>query len=52
MAIKRSVPRPIGMLTDRDLVSEVMAQNVPPTELTVADVVTYDLIIVPVDLEI
>src|SRR5690606_5271124 len=30
--------KPIGMVTDRDLVTMVLACDVPPTELTVADV--------------
>ncbi|ATJ81564.1 CBS domain-containing protein [Halomonas beimenensis] len=46
------LPRPIGMLTDRDLVVEVMAQDVPPSEITVADVMTSDIVTVPEDLEI
>jgi CBS domain-containing protein len=34
---------PIGILTDRDIVLEVLAQEVPLDTVTVADVMTYEL---------
>ena len=34
---------PVGILTDRDLVVEVLAQEVPPDELSAADVMSLDL---------
>jgi signal-transduction protein with cAMP-binding, CBS, and nucleotidyltransferase domain len=37
------ITRPVGILTDRDLVVEVMAQEVPPKEVTAADVMTLDI---------
>ncbi|RTR06921.1 CBS domain-containing protein [Halomonas nitroreducens] len=46
------LPRPLGMLTDRDLVVEVMAQEVSPSEITVADVMTPELVTVPEDLDV
>jgi CBS domain-containing protein len=35
--------RPIGIITDRDLVVEVLAQNAQPSELTINDVMSEDL---------
>ncbi|HSH41721.1 MAG TPA: CBS domain-containing protein [Arenicellales bacterium] len=35
--------RPAGILTDRDLVVEVMAQEVPPNEVTAADVMSLEI---------
>jgi CBS domain-containing protein len=35
--------RPIGLITDRDLVVEVMAQRVDPTAVTVKELMTRDL---------
>ncbi|WP_129781986.1 CBS domain-containing protein [Peristeroidobacter soli] len=37
--------RPIGVLTDRDLVVEVMAQRVDPDTVTVDDVMSRDLVV-------
>lgn len=37
------VTQPVGILTDRDLVVEVMAQEVPPSEVTAADVMSLEL---------
>lgn len=37
------VTRPVGMLTDRDLVVEVMAGEVPPKEITAADVMSLEI---------
>jgi len=34
---------PAGILTDRDLVVEVMAQEVPPNEITAADVMSLEM---------
>jgi predicted transcriptional regulator len=34
---------PVGILTDRDLVVEVMAQEVPPDEIIAADVMSLDI---------
>jgi CBS domain-containing protein len=36
--------RPVGMITDRDLIAHVVAPGYDPRELTVADVATKDLI--------
>ena len=38
------VRRPIGILTDRDLVVEVLAQEAPAAELTAGDVMTVELL--------
>jgi len=38
-----SVTLPIGIITDRDLVVEVMAQEVPPDEVIAADVMSLDI---------
>lgn len=35
--------RPVGILTDRDLVVEVMAQEVPPNEVIAADVMSLEI---------
>lgn len=40
---RNGVTRPVGILTDRDLVVEVMAQEVPPGEVTAADVMSLDI---------
>ncbi len=37
---------PVGMVTDRDMVLEVMAQGVDATKLSVGDIMTEDLITV------
>lgn len=42
--IKPGTLRPVGVLTDRDLVISVMARGVNPRELRVADVMTRDLV--------
>jgi len=34
------MPRPVGVLTDRDIVVSVVAKNVDPASLTVGDVMT------------
>ena len=36
---------PIGILTDRDLVVEVLAKEVSPEAVTVGDVMSYELIV-------
>lgn len=41
--------RPVGILTDRDLVVEVLAQEVPPDEVSAADVMSLDLATVEED---
>lgn len=33
---------PVGILTDRDIVIEVLAENVDPASLVVADIMSYD----------
>lgn len=38
----RSVP--VGILTDRDIVMEVLAQDVDPAKLTVGDIMSEDLV--------
>lgn len=40
---------PVGIVTDRDLVVEVLAQEVAPEKLTVADVMSRDLLVVNQD---
>lgn len=37
-------PRPLGILTDRDLVVEVMAKGRDPTRVTVGEVMSTDLV--------
>jgi len=41
-----STPRPIGVITDRDLVIEVIAQEVPLDAVIVKDVMNKDLVYV------
>ncbi|MCP5153767.1 MAG: CBS domain-containing protein [Ectothiorhodospiraceae bacterium] len=36
--------RPVGILTDRDIVIEVVAREVPLTEVSVGDVMSFDLL--------
>lgn len=36
-------PIPIGIVTDRDLVIEVLAKEVDPQKITVGDIMSYDL---------
>lgn len=38
---------PVGIITDRDLVVEVMAQEVPPAEVNAADVMSHEIATVP-----
>ena len=38
--------RPIGVVTDRDLVLEVLAQDVPPRSVAIEDIMTPDPLIV------
>lgn len=35
---------PVGILTDRDIVVETLAENVDPASLMVADIMSYDLL--------
>ena len=37
---------PVGILTDRDLVVEIIAPNIDPTKLLAQDVMVYDLVVV------
>jgi CBS domain-containing protein len=39
----RECPRPLGVITDRDLVVEILAGNVFPETVVVGDVMSYDL---------
>lgn len=41
--------RPVGIVTDRDLVIEVLAAGVPARELTVGDVMSDDVVVVRED---
>lgn len=43
---RNGATRPVGILTDRDLVVEVMAQEVPPNEVTAADVMSLEIVTV------
>ncbi|MBE9516263.1 MAG: CBS domain-containing protein [Proteobacteria bacterium] len=36
-------PKPLGILTDRDIVIEILAKNVDPDKLTAGDVMSTDL---------
>jgi CBS domain-containing protein len=40
---KRGQRRPIGLITDRDLVIEVIAEGIDPASVTVAELMTRDL---------
>lgn len=40
---RNGATRPVGILTDRDLVVEVMAEEVPPNEVTAADVMSLEV---------
>ena len=44
--------RPVGIITDRDLVVSVMAEGLNPNELTVEEVMTKDLVTVDEDTDI
>lgn len=44
--------RPVGILTDRDLVVEVLAQEVPPDSITVGDIMTRSPVTVREDEDI
>lgn len=44
--------RPVGIITDRDLVVSVMAEGLNPNELTVEEVMTKDIIMVDEDTDI
>jgi signal-transduction protein with cAMP-binding, CBS, and nucleotidyltransferase domain len=46
------VARPVGVVTDRDLVIEVLAQDVPPHSIAVKDVMTRDPLIAREDDEL
>ena len=35
---------PIGIVTDRDLVIEILAEEVNPEEVTIADIMSYELV--------
>ena len=37
-------PSPVGILTDRDLVVEVLAQNIPVTDVTAGDIMSFALL--------
>jgi len=41
---EESITRPIGIITDRDLVIEVIAQQVPLDEVTVNDLINKELV--------
>lgn len=41
--------RPVGILTDRDIVIEVIAKDISPAEVTVGDVMTFTLLKVTED---
>lgn len=43
---RNGATRPVGILTDRDLVVEVMAQEVPANEVTAADVMSLEVVTV------
>ena len=43
---------PVGIVTDRDIVIEVLAAEVPPSSVTVGDVMSRDLVMVKEDLGI
>lgn len=45
-------PMPLGILTDRDIVLEVLAENVDIDTLNVGDIMSYDLIITDEDTSI
>lgn len=36
--------RPVGVVTDRDMVVEVLAENVAPDKLTVGDIMSADIV--------
>ncbi|MGE0079712.1 MAG: CBS domain-containing protein [Thiohalomonadaceae bacterium] len=38
-------PVPVGMVTDRDLVVEVLAADIEPASLTAGDIMSYDLLV-------
>lgn len=45
-------PRPVGMLTDRDVVYEVVALDLDANEVTVGDLMSLDLITVESDADL
>jgi len=38
--------KPIGIITDRDLVIEILAEEVPPEKVALKDIMTTDLIVI------
>ena len=46
---KDGIMKPVGIVTDRDLVVEVLAQDAPPEKLTVADIMSTDPLFVSTD---
>ncbi len=38
---------PVGILTDRDIVLEIMAEDVDPNTIDVGDVMSYELVTIP-----
>jgi CBS domain-containing protein len=44
--------RPIGIVTDRDLVLAVMAEGLDPTVFTASDIMSQDLVVARADLEL
>lgn len=46
---KKGVKVPVGIITDRDLVVEIMATGLDPTAITVGDVMTAELAVVKED---
>lgn len=46
---KDGLMKPVGIVTDRDLVVEVLAEDVPPDELKVMDVMSSSLLVVSED---
>lgn len=46
------IPRPIGILTDRDIVIEILAEDVNLDEVSIGDVMSYDLITITEDTKI
>ncbi len=49
---QEDVPVPLGILTDRDIVMEMLAKDVDPGAVTVGDVMSYELLTVNEDTKI
>jgi CBS domain-containing protein len=50
--VRNAIQAPVGIVTDRDIVVEVVAMKLDPADLTVGDVMSLDLVSIPADYDI